>query len=72
MLGGLAGQCADYIVGFKAGEFENRNAVGLERAPDVGDLLHQISRHFVAIGFVAVIFGFLKSLRFQIETCERW
>ena len=68
--GGFAGERADHVVGFVAGQLEDRNAVGLERAPDVGHLLRQIGGHLVAIGFVAVVFDFLKGLRLQIEVAN--
>ncbi len=65
--GGLAGQGADHVIGFVAREFEDGNAVSLERAPDVGHLLHQFRRHLTAIGLVAVIFDFLKGLGLQVK-----
>jgi len=40
---GFAGEGADDVVGLEAGEFEDWDAIGLERAADVGDLLSEIS-----------------------------
>jgi hypothetical protein len=64
---GFAGQGADHVIGFVARQFEDRNAICLERAPDVGHLLHQFRRHLAAIGLIAVIFNFLEGLGLQVE-----
>ena len=65
--GGFAGQSADDIVGFIAGEFEDGDAVGLERAANVRHLLHQLGGHLAAVGFVAVVLDFLESLGLDVE-----
>ncbi len=47
-----AGEGADNVVGFEAGELEDGDAHSLDEAADPGDLLGEIARHFSAIGFV--------------------
>ena len=56
----FACQGADYVVGLVAGEFKDGDAVGLQGASDIRQLLCQVAGHFGAIGFVAVIFYFLE------------
>jgi hypothetical protein len=68
--GGLRGQSADDVVGFVSGEFEDGNAISLQRTADIRHLLHEVGRHLLAVGFVSVIFGFLKCLRLQIEPAD--
>src|SRR4029077_10786837 len=65
---GLTRQSTDHIVGLITSEFENRNAIGLERSPDVRQLLSQFARHFLAVRLVTVVLDFLKGLRLQIKT----
>ena len=52
---GFSGQCADHVVGFISGNFENRNAIGLERAPYIRNLLRQVSGHLTAVSFVLLV-----------------
>ena len=67
---GFAGEGADQIVGFEAGEFENGDAIRFERAPDIGKLLRQILRHGRTIGFVTFVFHLGKSLRLDVELAD--
>ena len=69
-LGSFARQGADYVVGFESREFQDRNAIGLQRAPDVGHLLDQILRHGCAVGFVSLVFDFGEGLRLDIELTD--
>src|SRR5579883_1722982 len=46
------GDGADDVVGLIAGEFEHRDAHGVEEAADVRDLFGEILRHFRTVGFV--------------------
>ena len=66
----LSCQRADDIVGFVASELKDRNAIGLERPAGCMELLRQVSGHFAAIGFVSLIFDFLKGLGLQIEAAH--
>ncbi len=68
----LARQSADHVVGLEAGRFEHGNAISLERAPDVGNLLRQIVGHGRAIGLVAVIGRVDECLRLAVELAECW
>ncbi len=67
MRGRFAGQGANHVIGFITRQLEDGNTVSLERPPDVGYLLHQLRRHFAAIGLVAPILDFLKRLSLQVE-----
>jgi hypothetical protein len=57
--GGFAGEGADHVVGFEAGEFENGDAVGFEGAANIGNLLGKILGHGGAVGLVASVFDSL-------------
>ena len=67
---GFAGERADQVVGLEAGEFENRDAIGLERAADVRKLLRQVLWHGGAVGFVAFIFHLGECLRLDVELAD--
>ena len=49
LLGGLARQCPDHVVGLKALGLKDRNAQRLERAPNIWNLPPQILRHGLAL-----------------------
>ncbi len=55
-----AGQRADHVIRLESRELENGDAHGFERAPDVGDLLAQIWRHFGAVGLVLLVHLFAE------------
>ena len=61
---------ADDIIGFKAGIFQHGNAVGLNGAANIGQLLSQIGRHLRAVRLVAPIFFFPESLRLDVEFAD--
>src|SRR5207244_9490479 len=60
-------QRTDDVIGFIAAKLENRNAIGLERSPNIGQLLRQIARHLTSVGFVTWLFNFLEFLSFKLE-----
>ncbi len=66
-LGRLARQSADHVVGLEAHHLQDRNAVRLERPPDIRNLLHQVFRHGRAVGLVPLVFHFRESLRLDVE-----
>src|SRR5207237_3571974 len=45
----------------------NRNAIGFERSPNIGQLLRQIARHLTSVGFVTSVLNFLECLSLQVE-----
>ena len=63
----FAGECADDVIGFEAGQLEDGNAIGVEGAPDVGNLLREIFRHRFAISLVALVGHVHVRLRFAVE-----
>ena len=69
--GSLAGQRADYVIRLVALGLQDGNAVGLERAADVGHLLCQVFGHLFAIGLVAAIGDLLKFLCLDVELTHR-
>ena len=71
LLGGLAGEGADDVVGLKTLRFEDGNAEGLKRAADVGNLAAQVFRHGGAIGLVTLIAHFVEALRFAVPLAQR-
>ena len=64
-------QRSDHIVGFVTFELQNRNAISLERPPNVRNLLHQVARHLGAIRLVAAILRFFERLRLDVELADR-
>ena len=67
IIGGLAGERADDVVGLEALGLEDGNAKGLERAADVGKLLRQIGGHLGAVGLVALVLDVNVGLRLGVE-----
>ena len=67
LLGGLARQGADHVVGLEARCLEDGNTIGLERAADVGNLLGQVFGHLGAVGLVALVFDVDVGLRLGVE-----
>ncbi len=67
---GFAGESADDIVGLEAGEFEDGDAVGLEGAADVGNLLGKILGHGGAVGFVSLVFDLGEGLGLDVELAD--
>ena len=61
---------ADHVIGFKAGIFQHGNAVGLNGAANVGQLLRQIGRHLRAVRLVAAVFFFPEGLRLDVEFAD--
>ncbi len=57
-VGGLAGESADYVVGFEAGVLDQGEAEGLDEPLDVRNLSDQVGRCFGAVGFVFGVFLF--------------
>ena len=49
------GQCADDVIGLKALDFDDRDAVGLEDALDVGHGNEDALRGLFAVGLVGLI-----------------
>ena len=66
----MSRQGADDVVGLEAGSLEHRNAIGLQRAPDVGHLLRQVVGHRGAIGLVAVVGHVDVGLRLAVELAQ--
>ena len=64
-------QRADHIVGFKALGLQNRDAKGLQRAANEGQLLRQVGRHLGAVGLVAGVIDLVKGLRLDIPFAHR-
>ena len=54
----------------KPGMLKDRDAVGLKRAADVGNLLGEVRGHLGAVGLVAVVLDLLEGLRFQVELAD--
>src|SRR5437667_11266308 len=65
--GSFLGQRADDVIGFIASKLENRNAIGLERSPNIGQVLRQIARHLTSVGFVTSVLNFLDCLSLHVE-----
>ena len=66
----LPRQGADHVISLEAGIFQHRDAIGLDGAADVGQLLCQIGRHLGAVRLVASIFFFPESLRLDVEFAD--
>src|SRR5581483_11851091 len=64
----LVRQRTDYVVSFESGLLQNGNSVGIERSPDVWQLLREIVRHLGPVRLVPTIGDFLIRLRLAIET----
>ncbi len=71
LLGGLAGQGADHVVGLEALGFDNGNAQGFESAADVGNLAAQILGHRASVGLVALVAGIFEALRLGVPLAQR-
>ncbi len=67
---GFASQRADHVVSLEARRFEHGNAIGLQRSPDVRNLLRQIVGHGRAIGLVAAVGRVNKCLRLGVELAK--
>src|SRR5207245_9050337 len=65
--GSFFGQRTDHVISFIAAQLENRNAIGFERSPNIGQLLRQIARHLTSVGFVTSVLNFLECLSLQVE-----
>ena len=65
--GSFLGQRTDHVISFIAAQLENRNAIGFERSPNIGQLLRQIARHLTSVGFVTSVLNFLECLSLQVE-----
>ena len=61
---------ADHVIGLEAGIFQHGNAIGLNGAANVGQLLRQIRRHLRAVGFIAAVFFFPEGLRLDVEFAD--
>ncbi len=70
MFGGLAGEGADYVVGFKTHCLENGNAQGFEGATDVGNLAAEVLGHCLAVGLVALVTYFVEALSLRVPLAE--
>ena len=66
---GLCSKSANYIICLVAGHLEDRNAIRLERAPDIRDLLCEIPRHLATIGFVFLVLLVAECGSRHIEYC---
>ncbi len=71
MLGGLARERADNVVGLEALGRKDGNAQRLQRAADVGNLAAQVVGHGLAVGLVALIGDFLEGLRLGVPLAQR-
>ena len=71
LLGGLAGQGADHVVGLEALGLKDGNAQRLERAADVGNLAAQVFGHGFAIGLVALVADLVEALRLRVPLAQR-
>ncbi len=63
-------QRSNHIVGFVTLELQNRDAISLQRPPNVGNLLRQVRGHLGAVCLVAAIFRFLEGLRLDVELAD--
>ena len=70
LLGEAAGEGADDVVGFVAGEVEDGNVEGFEGAADVGLLLGEVWRSFGAGGLVAGVVDLFKLLGLDVELLD--
>ena len=68
---GFPCQRSDHIVGFIAFELQNWDAISLQRAPDIWDLLHEVARHLGPIRLVASVLRFFEGLGLDIELADR-
>ena len=66
----LLSKRADDIVGLIALLFEDGDAVCIQRAAYVGQLLHQVPGHLGTIGLIAGVFDFLELLGLDIELAD--
>ena len=71
LLGGLAGQRADHVVGLKALGLKDGNAQRLKRAANIGNLPPQILGHGCAIGLVALVAHLVEALRLRVPLAQR-
>ena len=63
----FASQRSNHVICFEASHPQHRNAIGLQRPPDIRNLLRQIFRHLLAIGLVSLVFDFCEGLSFNVE-----
>ena len=66
LLGGLARQGADDVVGLEALGLKDGNAQGLKRAADVGNLALEVFGRCRAIGLVTFVADLVEALRLAV------
>src|SRR5882757_5058722 len=64
-------QSADHVVGLESCVLDDRNAEGLESAPDIGNLLRKVCRHLRAVRLVSFVRYLIELLRLDVEFAYR-